>query len=133
MMIGGCGSLHSFPTCAHTHTHSSCTSNPLPEIESRVQALSEHFLKDAPLKEGPSQFAELRLHLSVSLYYKLLAAIVRDEENKNPDIGQLQTMLEYELLHKSLFALCVEIVLFSYNSQSRSATLVLHDGHMAIT
>lgn len=48
-------------------------------------------------------------------------------------LSSLQTMLEYELLHKSLFALCVEIVLFSYNSQSRSATLVLHDGHMAIT
>lgn len=32
-----------------------------------------------------------------------------------------QTILEYDLFHKSLFALCVEIVLFSYNSQSRSA------------
>ena len=43
-------------------------------------------------------------------------------------VSPLQTMLEYELLHKSLFALCVEIVLFSYNSQSRSVTypLILH-------
>ena len=43
-------------------------------------------------------------------------------------VSLLQTMLEYELLHKSLFALCVEIVLFSYNSQSRSVTypLILH-------
>ena len=30
-----------------------------------------------------------------------------------------QTMLEYELFHKALFTLCAEIVLFSYNSQSR--------------
>ena len=34
-------------------------------------------------------------------------------------------MLEYEMLHKSLFALSVEIVLFSYNSQSRSVTYPL--------
>lgn len=94
----------------------------------------------------PNQFPELRLHLSVSLYYKLLGAIIHDEESKNVDFGQLQacayqtlstsqfislcvsplqTMLEYEMLHKSLFALSVEIVLFSYNSQSRSVTYPL--------
>lgn len=31
----------------------------------------------------------------------------------------VQNILEHDPLHKSLFALCVEIVLFSYNSQSR--------------
>ena len=40
-------------------------------------------------------------------------------------VSLLQTMLEYEMLHKSLFALSVEIVLFSYNSQSRFVTYPL--------
>lgn len=62
----------------------------------------------------------MRLHLAKALFYKLLDAIMRDEdEKKNQDFGALQNILEYTLFHKSLFSLCVEIVLFSYNSQSR--------------
>ena len=68
----------------------------------------------------PDSFTQLRLHLASSLYYKLLHGIVQDEvEEKKCSISTLQSMLEHELFHKSLFALCVEIVLFSYNSQSR--------------
>ena len=173
-------SSSAFSSLSLTHTHSSCMSDPLPEIQCRVQRLSDSFLKAAPQvslhqrrdpalslsahshtylhlhytisfsfqKVGsiPNQFPELRLHLSVSLYYKLLGAIIHDEESKNVDFGQLQacayqtlstsqfislcvsplqTMLEYEMLHKSLFALSVEIVLFSYNSQSRFVTYPL--------
>ena len=45
---------------------------------------------------------------------------MRDEDDKkNQDFGALQNILEYTLFHKTLFSLCVEIVLFSYNSQSR--------------
>ena len=38
----------------------------------------------------PSNFAKKRLHLSLSLYYKLLDAIMRDEEKKNQDLASLQ-------------------------------------------
>ena len=39
-----------------------------------------------------------------------------------------QNILEYSLFHKALFSLCVEIVLFSYNSQSRYV-LILYSAH----
>ena len=68
----------------------------------------------------PESFKRLRLHLATSLYYKLLLGIVQDEvEVKKCSITTLQIMLEHELFHKALFALSAEIVLFSYNSQSR--------------
>ena len=68
----------------------------------------------------PDSFTKLRLHLATSLYYKLLLGIVQDEvEVKKCSITTLQIMLEHELFHKALFALSAEIVLFSYNSQSR--------------
>ena len=39
----------------------------------------------------PSNFAKVRLRLSLSLYYKLLDAIIRDEyEKKNQDFGAVQ-------------------------------------------
>lgn len=68
----------------------------------------------------PDSFTKLRLHLATSLYYKLLLGIVQDEvEVKKCSITTLQIMLEHELFHKALFALSMEVVLFSYNSQSR--------------
>ena len=39
-------------------------------------------------------FVKLRLKLSVSLYYKLLDSIMRDEERKNADYGALQVKNE---------------------------------------
>ena len=72
----------------------------------------------------PDSFTKLRLHLATSLYYKLLLGVVRDEvEVKKVSVTTLQIMLEHELFHKALFALSTEIVLFSYNSQSRCVVL----------
>ena len=51
------------------------------------------FKTTCTLQEGesqPSSFAQRHLHLAVTLYYKLLDAIMRDEERKNPDFGSLQ-------------------------------------------
>ena len=128
----------------HTHTHSSCMSDPLPEIQCLVQRLSDSFLKAAPQvshlstpKKGtsyltlcsfshlhlrytiffsfqkvgpiPNQFPELRLHLSVSLYYKLLGAIIHDEESKNVDFGQLQACAYQTLSNSQFISLCVSI------------------------
>ena len=38
----------------------------------------------------PANFAKKRLHLSLSLYYKLLDAIMKDEEKKKQDLASLQ-------------------------------------------
>lgn len=168
---------------SHVHTHSSCMSDPLPEIQCRVQKLSDSFLKAAP-QVSPSVYIKEGYQLSTayhSLCYLTLCSLslplrrwalfptsfqscgctlvslsttsfwvpsftmrrariwTLDSYRHVPArlslivslsvcVSLLQTMLEYELLHKSLFALCVEIVLFSYNSQSRSVTypLILH-------
>ena len=76
------------------------------------------FVQEADLT--PDSFTKLRLHLATSLYYKLLLGIVHDEvEVKKCSITTLQIMLEHDLFHRALFALSSEIVLFSYNSQSR--------------
>ena len=167
---------------SRTHTHSSCMSDPLPEIQCRVQKLSDSFLKAAPQvshlstskKDTSYQLRTIYCVTSLStlslplrrwaLYptsfqscgctsvsrsttsfwgpsfmmrrarmwtldsYRHVAARLSLIVSLSVCVSPLQTMLEYELLHKSLFALCVEIVLFSYNSQSRSVTypLILH-------
>ncbi|KAL5467024.1 hypothetical protein EMCRGX_G031191 [Ephydatia muelleri] len=110
---------------------SSCATNPYPVIAQRMVTMSEQFLEEFKYENQASQetFAQVRLRLSQSLYYKLLEGIVSDEEKKKTTdtrgTSTLQAMLEYEVFHKSLFALCVEVVLYSYNCQSRAFPWVL--------
>ena len=60
-----------------------------------MRLLSAKFLKDFPRSQSSSDgFAQLRLVLSTSLYYKLLDGIIEEEERKNPDLGQLQVRRE---------------------------------------
>ncbi len=58
----------------------------------RVKLFGRRFLKDFPSESqvSPEGYAHLRLLLSTALYYKLLEGIIRAEEKKNPDFGQLQ-------------------------------------------
>lgn len=67
------------------------------------------YLVSSSQKVGPfpNQFPELRLHLSVSLYYKLLGAIIHDEETKNMDFGQLQACACQTLSDSQFISLCV--------------------------
>ena len=67
------------------------------------------YLVSSSQKVGPfpNQFPELRLHLSVSLYYKLLGAIIHDEESKNVDFGQLQACGCQTLSDSQFISLCV--------------------------
>ncbi len=49
----------------------------------------------ACLQEGdvePANFAKKRLQLSQSLYYKLLDAIMRDEEKRHQEVSSLQVL-----------------------------------------
>jgi len=59
-------------------------------------------------------FAKMRLTMGVTLYYKLLEKILFTEKAKNKPLTNL---LDQELFHQALFACCLEIVIFSYNSQ----------------
>ena len=81
---------------------------------------TSHTHRTVPPQTSPPPSPSSAYNSPKSLYYKLLDSIMRDEDEKNhQDFGALQNILEYTLFHKSLFSLCVEIVLFSYNSQSR--------------
>eukprot|EP00106_Octopus_bimaculoides_P009076 XP_014776518.1 PREDICTED: retinoblastoma-like protein 2 [Octopus bimaculoides] len=67
-----------------------------------------------------SDFARNRLQLAESLYFKTLESIAVDEKKRfsvkdgNKD---LTVVLEHDIFQRSLFACCLEIVIFSYNSQ----------------
>lgn len=112
---------------------SCCHRDPLRSIRLRLEAMSKTFLHafKADSMNSPDNFALLRLQLSQNLYYKLLSAVGNDEDRKM-SFGNvltrstsLQSMFEHDLFHKSLFALCIEIVLFSYNSHSKIFPWVL--------
>ena len=59
-------------------------------------------------------FARTRLKMGVTLYFKLLETILFTEKAKNKPLTNL---LDQDLFHQALFACCLEIVIFSYNSQ----------------
>ncbi|CAB4061237.1 RBL1 [Lepeophtheirus salmonis] len=59
-------------------------------------------------------FARMRLKMGVILYYKLLERILMSEKEKGKPIGNL---LDQNQFHCALFACCLEVVIFSYNSQ----------------
>ncbi|KAG8233553.1 hypothetical protein J437_LFUL013765 [Ladona fulva] len=61
-------------------------------------------------------FAHRRLHLAECLYYKLLENILLGEIKRKPSLD-ISVFLQHEVFHQSLFACCLEIVIYSYNSQ----------------
>lgn len=66
-------------------------------------------------------FAKRRLQLGESLYFKTLESIMLSEkkraENCKDHKSNVLGLLEHDLFHRSLFTCCLEIIIFSYNSQ----------------
>ncbi|XP_052230201.1 retinoblastoma-like protein 1 isoform X2 [Dreissena polymorpha] len=88
-------------------------------IATRVKEMGEIFCNHyvQPTENYPGSqldFAKRRLHLGESLYYKTLEDIAKSEKRLR---GNILGLLEHDLFHRSLFACCLEIVIFSYNSQ----------------
>lgn len=123
-MLSGCKTS---PSAALAALFQKCDKNPSQEITQRVQEMGKTFCKHyAKLTEYPAastDFARKRLHLGESLYFKTLEAIAEGEKQRlsaadNKDWKtHLQVLLENDSFHRSLFACCLEIVIFSYNSQ----------------
>merc|ERR1719422_1642207 len=93
--------------------------NPLEDIKKRITALGETFCEKyvAASNRHPGTngcFAKMRLNMGVTLYYKLLEQILFTEKAKNKPLTNL---LEQDIFHQALFTCCLEIVIFSYNSQ----------------
>ncbi|CAG2068429.1 unnamed protein product, partial [Timema podura] len=64
-------------------------------------------------------FPRKRLQLGETLYYKLLENILLDERKKKPKDFDFSNLLEQDIFHQTLFACCLEIVIYSYNSQRK--------------
>ncbi|XP_068725602.1 retinoblastoma-like protein 1 [Montipora capricornis] len=102
-----------------------CSRNPQEAIENRVEILGETFLKEyvQPSPDRPKspcstrEFALKRLKLAEILYYKVLESITLMEQRRLQGHLDLVSLLEQGSFHCSLMACCLEIVIFSYNSQ----------------
>ncbi|XP_060567628.1 retinoblastoma-like protein 1 isoform X1 [Ruditapes philippinarum] len=95
-------------------------------ITQRVKDMGEIFCNNyvqASESHPGSQldFAKRRLQLGESLYFKTLEEILTSErkraENCKDHKSNVTGLLEHDLFHRSLFACCLEIIIFSYNSQ----------------
>ncbi|KAL8603054.1 hypothetical protein ACOMHN_015619 [Nucella lapillus] len=103
-----------------------CSKNPMEELTGWVKEMGKTFCSHyvQPLGTHPGahiDFARVRLQLGESLYFKMLESIVLGEKKRlgtsNREKVDLTGLLSHEVFHRSLFACCLEIIIFSYNSQ----------------
>ena len=117
------------PSDALLDMFSECPKDPLDGILSRVREMGEVFCNQyvQPTDENPGaciDFAKRRLQLGESLYYKILENIVAQEKKRLSGKEAIFNLLEHDVFHRCLFACCLEIVIFSYNSQRRFPWIV---------
>ena len=111
-----------------------CCKSPEETVTTRIQDLGDKFVaayskpmdadlasEQTPIISIQSDFAKKRLELAVTLYYKVLENIMKREKKRLQPSGRmaegLASLLNHEIFHVSLFAACIEIVLYSYNSK----------------
>uniref|UniRef100_T1J484 Retinoblastoma-like protein 1 n=1 Tax=Strigamia maritima TaxID=126957 RepID=T1J484_STRMM len=100
----------------------SCKKDPGDNITARVKEMGITFCTQyaQPSDDHPGSqidFAKKRLQLGESLYYKALENIMVAEKKRVPSTFDFTALLDQEYFHRALFACCLEIVIFSYNSQ----------------
>ncbi|XP_065342954.1 retinoblastoma-like protein 1 isoform X1 [Cloeon dipterum] len=120
MMLRG---RDSKPSAALIKIFEGCPSNPQAAIEARIASMGEQFIfaYTQQTREIPGshiEFAKKRLQLGTTLFYMLLEVTTLDEQQKKGS-DKISAVLENELCQKALFACCLEVVLFSYNSQRK--------------
>ncbi|GFY72547.1 retinoblastoma-like protein 1 [Trichonephila inaurata madagascariensis] len=99
-----------------------CSANPEEKIVNRVKEMGETFCTCYAMPSedhigSHTEFAKKRLSLGENLYYKALEDIMVLEQKRLPPKTDFSNMLDLDAFHRSLFACCLEIVIFSYNSQ----------------
>ncbi|ELU08799.1 hypothetical protein CAPTEDRAFT_192080 [Capitella teleta] len=105
-----------------------CSRNPHEDIMARVKEMGETFCERyaQPSDDHPGShvdFAKKRLQLGESLYFKALENVMKNEMKRKQvkeaagKTTDFSNLLEQDIFHRSLFASCLEIVIFSYNSQ----------------
>ncbi|PIK33212.1 hypothetical protein BSL78_29976 [Apostichopus japonicus] len=99
-----------------------CKENPSETILARVKEMGQTFCEKytQPSDHGtgsPMDFAKRRLSLAESLYYSVLEKITKNEIQRLSESQDLSGLLGHETFHSCLFACCLEIIIFAYNSQ----------------
>lgn len=95
-----------------------CATNPEEGIAARVKEMGAKFCAHYVSQDSAGQdMARKRLQLGESLYYKVLENIIHDEKRRLKPGADLSGILNQDMLHQLLITCCLEIVLFSYNSQ----------------
>uniref|UniRef100_A0A8C1ZMG4 Retinoblastoma-like protein 1 n=1 Tax=Cyprinus carpio TaxID=7962 RepID=A0A8C1ZMG4_CYPCA len=117
-MVSG---LRNSPSDALVQIFNSCSRNPTESILNRVKTMGERFKQayTKPTDDLPGahmDFSENRLKLAEILYFKILENIMT-QEMKRIQGKDMAVLLEQEVLHCSLLACCLEVVLFAYSSQ----------------
>lgn len=126
------------PSATLLEIFTQCTTNPNERIVERIKELGDKFLKSycqpaddhgfsSPSPLPPHDSAKKMLNSSITLYYKCLEKIIGRELKKWSEVekkSNLTNSLSHELFHLSLFACCMEIVLFAYNSEKRFPWIV---------
>ena len=89
------------------------------EVVKRAEMMGEVFTErynqtgEARPANQPS-FASMRLVKGQVLYYRVLENLLAEEQRRGKSIGQL---VQQAIFHQSLFAACLEVVIFSHYSQ----------------
>uniref|UniRef100_A0A8C1L6T7 Retinoblastoma-like 1 (p107) n=1 Tax=Cyprinus carpio TaxID=7962 RepID=A0A8C1L6T7_CYPCA len=113
-MVSG---LRNSPSDALVQIFNSCSRNPTESILNRVKTMGESliFYHVSNCRFLCVDFSENRLKLAEILYFKILENIMTQEMKRLQ--GKDMVLLEQEVLHCSLLACCLEVVLFAYSSQ----------------
>ncbi|XP_036431860.1 retinoblastoma-like protein 2 isoform X1 [Colossoma macropomum] len=125
MAMQGVGRLHSLlaglkhrPSLRLREILKACARDPSEAIAARLKEMSDTFLQNYEAKEeenrGLARDIALKYFcLAEALYYKTLEGII-DQEKRRLGDSDLSCILEQDMLHRSLIACCLEIVIFSY-------------------
>ncbi|XP_069112560.1 retinoblastoma-like protein 1 isoform X2 [Argopecten irradians] len=95
----------------------------IPRLKEMGDVFCNHYVQ--PTDDHPGahiDFAKRRLQLGESLYFKTLESIITSERKRRKkgskeSLAPITALLEQDMFHRSLIACCLEIVIFSYNSQ----------------
>eukprot|EP00794_Sanderia_malayensis_P018721 gene18721-20610_t len=124
--------LKASPSDALIAMFDQCQRNPKEKLEKFVQQLAETFTaaytrhstdKSVPPSSTP-EFAKNRLKMALVLFYKVLENVLKSEKKIHPDID-IGNLVEQELFVTTLMTCCLEIIIFSYNSQ-RTFPWIMH-------
>ncbi|XP_011875913.1 PREDICTED: retinoblastoma-like protein 1 isoform X2 [Vollenhovia emeryi] len=103
-----------------------CSQDVKSSLEAKVKQIGEQFCASynnnadvTNINDGSaSDFGKKRLLMGQTLFYKLLEMILTDEKRKKPN-DDITNLLLNEVFIQSLYACCLEIVIYSYKSNDK--------------